>query len=443
MKRLHSLTISTLLAFALTSCNGDELLHLDPNGVQSNIRQNTFSGQFKAIWNGINEGYTYWPFTDVDWDRRYWEFLPVFEQLDKDYKEWQEADTASNEDFISPDSLKNIYKSLTDGLIDGHMEIRLQMLNNMSRSIAFPPSRMLWTRENGNPDAIESGDFRQYTFLRMIANTASDICECFEIDNGGSMIADSYNACYVVNRKYLYYRYPEFDYDDFEANENKPEQNQSGYHKCLKYFRNLLADGQDRGWLKGVIIDIRRNGGGYCNAFPYSPIGMLLDGSMRTIGTYQGRNGIGHYDLTPEIPFIVTGSAETDYSGPVVLLTDRRTASMSEIAVMTAQAMPNWHTIGGTTYGAIGGWFGNDYFTYMNGEVGNGYSWNSSVSNYANYCIVMSHMILCGPDKVCHEGVGISPDYSVPFDMELNGGSHGRRQDSQFEAAIRFLDRNN
>lgn len=434
MKSQLHISAAFILASVLISCNGDETLRPDPNGPQSNLELNSFTGQFKAIWNGINEGYTYWPLTDIDWDRRYKEFLPVFEQLDSDYEEWKENGTAADCDFITPDSLISLYKSLTYGLIDGHMTVKFIILNDPQYTISISPARQIWKERNGTPNVIGRDDFRPYTALRKNTGIATRIAV-----SGDEGDYSSYNVCYAVGGRYLYYRYPGFEYDDFEESESEQVQQQSDYHKCLKHFRELLAEGQKNKWLKGVIIDLRRNGGGACAAFPYSPVGMLLDRSMLTIGTYQGKNGLGHYDLTPRIPFIVTGSGDTEYPGPVVLLTDSNTGSMAEIAVLTAQSKPNWTVIGTTTAGAIGGWFGNSYFTYMNGEVGNGYSQNAFVRYGANYAIRMSHMILRGLDGTCSEGIGIDPDIAFEFDNEKNKATFGR-QDSQFEAAVSYLD---
>ncbi|MCQ2082877.1 MAG: S41 family peptidase [Bacteroidaceae bacterium] len=437
-KHLGNIIVLLSLTASLASCYPDETLRFDPNSPRANLNLDTFTGQFKAIWNGINEGYTFWPITDVDWDKRYKEYLPIFEQLDKDYELWQEDDTHDNKDFITPDSISNLYESLTYGLIDGHMTLALRVINNSQYAIGLMPALQIWEDENGHPACINAKDFMSYTERRMNSGMATRVKSYIE-ESSGKKNHSTYNVCYVINGKYLYYRYPGFVTDDFEENELKPEGSQSGYHKCLKHFRDLLAEGQRDHWLKGVIIDLRNNTGGHCDAFPYSPVGMLLDSDVHNIGSYQGKNGLGHYDLTPSIPFLVCGCAEKDYQGPVVLLTDQNTASMAEIAVHTAEAMPGWTTIGETTYGAIGGWFGNDYFTYLNGEVGYGYSTDLRVSKEANYYITMSHIILRGVDGECHEGIGIKPDIRVNFNSLYNLMPVNPK-DTQFDAALRYLD---
>jgi carboxyl-terminal processing protease len=146
--------------------------------------------------------------------------------------------------------------------------------------------------------------------------------------------------------------------------------------------------------LDALIVDLRHNGGGSDREARLAA-GRLVDG-RRLYRTVRYRNGPAHDDFTPHIPSYVGPAGPTQFTGPVALLTNRRTFSAAESFVLAVRAMHNVVIVGDTTGG------GSGFPMYR--ELPNGWTYR------------IPRWIAFDADGRPFEGVGLAPDAFVSFD---------------------------
>lgn len=150
----------------------------------------------------------------------------------------------------------------------------------------------------------------------------------------------------------------------------------------------------------GLIIDVRNNGGGSARAARLFA-GLLADERFHHLDI-RYRNGPEHDDFTePEKRYIEPRSPR--YTGPVVVLTNRRVFSAAEDLVLAVKRIPTVTVIGDTT----GGGAGNPIFR----ELPNGWTFR------------LSRWLATDPSGWTWEGVGIAPDIRVvQTDADVDSG---------------------
>lgn len=104
--------------------------------------------------------------------------------------------------------------------------------------------------------------------------------------------------------------------------------------------------------LKGIIIDVRSNGGGYvsnvftlCKAFA---------DERRHVYTSLIKTGPGHDDFSQPHKVFISPDSEEAYTKPVCILTNRGCYSATSFFVLAMREFPNVITIGDTTGGGLG-----------------------------------------------------------------------------------------
>lgn len=104
---------------------------------------------------------------------------------------------------------------------------------------------------------------------------------------------------------------------------------------------------------KGVIIDVRNNGGGsienaYLLAAPFFT-------QSQTIGYWQHKTGAGHQDFSPMEPMTLNASlVATKWGKPVVVLCNRRSYSATNLFVSLMRYADNATIVGGVSGGGGG-----------------------------------------------------------------------------------------
>lgn len=171
----------------------------------------------------------------------------------------------------------------------------------------------------------------------------------------------------------------------------------------------ILTDFQEH---RGLIIDIRNNGGG-ATSLADQFVGRIID-TTQILGYNRFKNGPGHEDLGPEVPIEVEEIGDTSYLHPIVLLTNRSSYSSADYFTMLLSQLPNvWH-MGDTTGGGAG--------YPANTQLSNG--WRLRLSSSVRYDL--SGFIT---------EAGIPPDEVVFLDSaELALG-----RDAMLEAALQHL----
>lgn len=164
--------------------------------------------------------------------------------------------------------------------------------------------------------------------------------------------------------------------------------------------------------IKGIIIDIRSNGGG---SDTYSRfIASRFTDRTRVYSYIRYKNGPGHDEFDDWISKSIKPDGEL-YLQPVVLLTNRRVFSSAEDFVLAMHSIPTVKIVGDTT----GGGSGNPLLRILpNG-------WNFRVPRWQQVDVNMNY----------YEGTGIVPDIPVwitPSDLANN-------KDTILEKAIEEL----
>jgi hypothetical protein len=169
-----------------------------------------------------------------------------------------------------------------------------------------------------------------------------------------------------------------------------------GYVWIPSFEGDNLADDFDRalaglGSVRALIVDVRDNeGGSNANSTPMA--GRLAD-ATRAYRLIQYRNGPEHDDFTPLRTDSIGPQGPVRFTGPVALLTNRRTFSAAEDFALALRTMPHVFSVGDTT----GGGAGNPIAR----ELPNGWSYR------------IPRWIAYAPDTVSFEGVGLAPDTTV------------------------------
>ena len=135
-------------------------------------------------------------------------------------------------------------------------------------------------------------------------------------------------------------------------------------------FGQIIRDMKTQG-VKGLIIDVRNNGGGDSNPIP----ALLSDFTSEEIalGSYVEKSGPAHNDVTPLLP-AMTSLTTYDFGLPVVMIINRRGYSATSYFAAMAKEIPSISVIGQTTGGGAGGNLGY--------ELSNGWVVSVSVSDF-------------------------------------------------------------
>ncbi|GHN02917.1 peptidase S41 [Cytophagales bacterium WSM2-2] len=159
---------------------------------------------------------------------------------------------------------------------------------------------------------------------------------------------------------------------------------------------SIFTDWQNKN-LKGIIIDIRGNGGG-SDALASHIIEKLND-SPRIYSKVKYRNGPAHNDFTDWVDRYTPASSTTFFKGrPIVVLTNRYVVSAAESFVLAMRTIPGVKIVGDTTGGSSG--------NPLNRRLPNG--WQYRVPRW----------IEVTPDYTVFENKGLYPDVPVWLKQE-------------------------
>lgn len=122
---------------------------------------------------------------------------------------------------------------------------------------------------------------------------------------------------------------------------------------------------------KGLIFDIRQNGGGYVNDV-YTIISRFISDSTYVYQS-RGKTGPGHNEFgTPEKSVLGPSESSIKYLKKVIVLTDRGSYSSGSFFTLIAKAIPNMIVMGDTTGGGLG--------LPNGGQLPNGWTYRCSIT---------------------------------------------------------------
>jgi hypothetical protein len=163
----------------------------------------------------------------------------------------------------------------------------------------------------------------------------------------------------------------------------------------------------------GLVLDVRGNGGGTDKLM--NPIAGRFADRKRHFETVYFRAGPAHDDFHEGIEHFIEPLGERRFTGPTMLLTNRRVFSAGEAFVSALSVLPHVTVVGDTT----GGGAGNP----INRELPNGWSFRVPRSKSLT------------ASGLNYEGVGLPPD--VPVQIDEADVAAGR--DSILERAMALL----
>ncbi|QJB34940.1 hypothetical protein HF324_27855 [Chitinophaga oryzae] len=352
-----------------------------------------FNEVFDAFWTGMNNNYVFWDIDTVDWDRVHRTYKPLFAQLNiNDSNDVRKAYT--------------YFKQMTAGLVDSHYNIDfadtwLADSNSVNpayqrkrASAGYHPRISIFHFYDTIPRHYLSAGRRGFT------NTP----------DGRQYVAVSG----TINQNILYLYFSGFNLKTLFNTDTM-----NGVKRVEQYFFDNLAQRND---LKGIIIDVRGNGGGSLDDLNFL-LGKMVTQPVH-FGYTRSKLGNGRLDYTPWAPAYVTPQTGAKaITVPIVMLADAWSVSMAEITTMAVKALPNGHFVGERTWGANGPLTGNKF--YNGGQFGTG--WLNLVYT--------SSLVFKYIDGNVYEGVGFSPDRAVPYNpAALRAG-----RDLQLEAALSLI----
>ncbi|HMN90537.1 MAG TPA: S41 family peptidase [Saprospiraceae bacterium] len=163
---------------------------------------------------------------------------------------------------------------------------------------------------------------------------------------------------------------------------------------------------------KGIIIDVRDNGGGFGYLVPL--LASRFADQRRLAYTFVVKNGPAHNDFTTPVKVYVEPQGERQFTKPVIILTNRMCYSATNFFVATMKNFPHVRVIGDWTGGGGG--------TPVSKELPNGW--------IVRYSSTQSFM----PNGFNIEG-GIPPDIQV----NMTESDRLRNKDTILERALAEL----
>ena len=227
------------------------------------------------------------------------------------------------------------------------------------------------------------------------------------------------------------YLYSELSATTFNMSDPATENHVNRIRTVWSNWFNYIQALHKIGMLDGVIIDVRSNGGGMMFDGQFVA-GALLPAGDFQYGYSRFKRGTGRYDYSPLVPaYMKTLEAEHEIidDKPVVLLTNCKSVSMSEMTAQTVKLMPNGTIIGKRTHGGLCGLTDNEQHSLNYA----GYIGVNGVTPVYGYVPSLASFTM---DKEQLEGYGITPDIEVDFDYSeflIND------RDTQLDRALQFI----
>ncbi len=355
-----------ILSIYLSSCKKNTL------SIVSNTTPVNFSLVFDDFWNKMNSNYLYWDIDTTNWDEIHVKYKPLFEHLDIQNKN---------------DVQKSVgyFRKMTERLIENHFTI--SFINNYIKdSFIFPSLERKKVSQNFHSP---------FSYISVDSNYLD---KGFVVGNYLTLSNTQLTTVSgTINKKILY-----FYCNEFALQEANSSNGTNGVKSVLQYFFNQLQNMPSN--IKGVILDVRSNGGGNLTDLSYF-IGHFIDKPL-VFGSTHYKSGNGRLSFTPWINAIINplpGSKALVV--PIIVLADSQTISVAEAITMAIHILPNSLFIGENTWGALGPITENSL--YDDGQF--------IVPSFLS--VYTSSAAFKYVDGKSYEGLGFPPDIAISFNL--------------------------
>lgn len=444
-----------MTAMALSSCRqeADDLesqMFVEGDGTSLvNCRPATYTEQFDALWNGLNQNYAAWMIEDYDWDE-------VYRTKRSVPMSWDARLEADPNDPVSDDEFREFYEEILNPLHDHHLSAYLWNFRTKQNRVygISPGQNRLFERDNykdfldlwtvrWDSLAVGTTSLWDYTLKSLdkrgqLAPITQDVPYLVFKDLGNMFMAEL-AVIKVSDSKYVpYLHWSNFNFSEYLKKEKKNDRlyAEGTASKFLQTFGDLVKKYGEAGQLGGVILDVRGNGGGDTGDYAHL-LGRLLEpGTRLIIGNTVKKNGVGRLDYGPSTPF---GFYIYDYNQyvvskePIVVLCDGMSVSMSEVTTYSVKLLPNGYVIGDRTFGG---------FNSLDLQYDRTYAGSFGDSEKGPLYVYTPSYLTTPIDGTRIESVGIMPDEYIPYDEKIVDAMIGdidNITDAHIEAAIKYI----
>ncbi len=388
----------SLLLFSTASCRKDSPNVIFPvAGIGIVEDEFYWENVFQSYWDIMNHSYVFWMADETDWDEVYETYMPKFKELSSLYE--------TTEAQVIKDSALTYFSRLSSTLIDHHYGLEIQ-------GNPIGPGAFEKIKDRPNYYAPEYGDFFDNFYYRTIQDDVQNVI----MDAFGNTFLCSFKDKDIV---YLYissFRLTDILYYDIKGHNYNTEFEDI----IFNIFKELEEDPN----IKGLILDVRYNGGGSLNDanILFSPF--IKEGEEKVIAYTKRKSGIGRLDYTPLVPEVIKGSSEKSYTDlPVAVLVNLYSISMAEIAALCVDAIfENSAIIGDQTFGAQGPLTDHNFFA-------------GGIIQTEDLYIYTSSTALFDINGNILEGKGVTPDILVPNESI----DYKNKEDGQYDRAVEYL----
>jgi hypothetical protein len=326
----------------------------------------SFDSIFNQFCTKMESRYLFWDIDTINWDRIYYRYTPLFKKLDIN------SETDNRRAF-------QYFSEITAPIVDGHFSITFSN-PYLSNFIIYPSYQKK-----------QDAGFFPINHL-MVDSTYLDTDYSFGFDPGTVINGKPlYAICGTIDQEIIYFSCNYFRlYDYYSSPQDNP----------VKRVVQRLFDLLLRQDFKGIIIDVRNNPGGDIKDLNFL-VGHLTT-TKHAFGFSKYKIGNGRLDFTPWIQsFINPVSGAIDFGKAKVVLTDRYSASLSELVAMAVRSLPNSSVVGDTTWGATAFITNSELYNAGTFEIKDFMTVNiaSGAFKYIDYII--------------YEGVGFPPDHQI------------------------------
>lgn len=396
----------------------------------------TYSQQFEAVWQGMDQGYVFWGRDTVNWDERYEKYKPIFEDFDTRPKRVSYAEYTS------------AWNGLFEGLLDHHL-MGIFHCPHYHMTAYVSPGK--------NDYAHTTYQSRELEEEVKLLKSRSDLIQyigCDGADYGQLTIPGTYFALIKGKKSgemIAYFRFTGFNltniytYRDALPNSYSAQAPLRAFYGP-RYWEGAMSESSyiNNDSVVGIIMDLRGNGGG--STADLQPFIASLSQGNNLVGHTRIKDGFGRLDYSPWAEYnIPAPSRHILKEKPIVVLADINSVSCAELATMLIKNLPNGTFIGERTYGAIGALLPqadrshNMFYSGCMGEydlMEYGPDLYQYKTHFPFYVYTSTfHMVDANFQDV--EGVGVQPDYNIPFDGQRLFGSSPK--DIQLENAIYYI----
>ena len=181
--------------------------------------------------------------------------------------------------------------------------------------------------------------------------------------------------------------------------------------------------------LKGVVIDLRSNGGGMVYDSNYV-LGSLAPQGGIQYGYARFKRGAGRYDYSPLMPQSASTMADEHEiidDVPITILINCWSVSMSEMTSLCAKQLPNARVVGTRSWGGLCALAGQEEFSVN-------YAGHIGVKRQTPVYVYLPMVAIHDMNKKVLEGYGVEPDIEVSLDAK-----NLDKYDTQLERALDYI----